>query len=161
MKMKSAFQGSVLAIAMVVAAGCASSSSIDALSARLDRVAADAKSASDAAASANSAAADAKKTASGAQSTANQALNAANQSQSCCDATNEKIDRMFKRSQAKYYWPLSVWASVDEARSGKSRSRCCGFFFTNRTNSSCPIHCGSSRQPLSGQAIGLSSPRHI
>ena len=49
MKMKSAIQGSVLAIAMVVAAGCASSSSVDALSARLDRVAADAKSASDAA----------------------------------------------------------------------------------------------------------------
>jgi hypothetical protein len=101
MKMKSALQSSVLAIAMVVAAGCASTSSVAELSARLDRVAADAKSASDAATSASSTAADAKTAASGAQSTANQALNAANQSQSCCDATNEKIDRMFKRSQAK------------------------------------------------------------
>ncbi len=77
MKMKSALQGSVLAVSMVVAAGCASSSSVDALSARLDRVAADAKSASDAAAASSAAANDAKTTASGAQSTANQALNAA------------------------------------------------------------------------------------
>ncbi|MEY3136937.1 MAG: hypothetical protein RL580_669, partial [Pseudomonadota bacterium] len=39
--------------------------------------------------------------ANGAQSTANQALAAAQASQSCCDATNEKIDRMFKRSISK------------------------------------------------------------
>ena len=32
-----------------------------------------------------------------AQSTANQALAAAHASQSCCDATNEKIDRMFAK----------------------------------------------------------------
>ena len=50
---------------------------------------------------ANSAAASAGQAASGAQSTANQALAAAHASQSCCDATNEKIDRMFKRSVSK------------------------------------------------------------
>ena len=32
---------------------------------------------------------------------ANQAVAAAHASQSCCDATNEKIDRMFKRSVSK------------------------------------------------------------
>jgi hypothetical protein len=50
---------------------------------------------------ANSAAQSASQAASGAQSTANQALAAAHASQSCCDATNEKIDRMFKRSVSK------------------------------------------------------------
>jgi hypothetical protein len=38
---------------------------------------------------------------SGAQSTANQALQAAQGAQACCDATNEKIDRAFKRSMGK------------------------------------------------------------
>jgi ABC-type transporter Mla subunit MlaD len=101
MKIKTAIQGSALALAMIVASGCASSSKLDELSARVDRVAADAAAAKSAADAASAASADAKQTASGAQSTANQALNAANQAQSCCDATNEKIDRMFKRSQAK------------------------------------------------------------
>ena len=50
---------------------------------------------------ANTAAQSAGQAASGAQSTANQALAAAHASQSCCDATNEKIDRMFKRSVSK------------------------------------------------------------
>jgi hypothetical protein len=39
--------------------------------------------------------------ASGAQSTANQALSAANAAQACCDATNERVDRMFEQSQQK------------------------------------------------------------
>jgi len=57
-----------------------------------------AKSAAD---SASSAASSASSAASGAQSAANQALAAAQASQSCCDATNEKIDRMFRRSISK------------------------------------------------------------
>ena len=57
-----------------------------------------AKSSADAA---NAAAQSASSTASGAQSAANQALAAAQASQSCCDATNEKIDRMFRRSISK------------------------------------------------------------
>ena len=57
-----------------------------------------AKSAADAA---NASASEARQMASGAQSTANQALNAANQAQACCDATNEKIDRMFQQGMSK------------------------------------------------------------
>jgi murein lipoprotein len=101
MKIRTALQGTAVALALVVASGCASTTKLDELSARLDRVASDASAAKSAADAASAAASEAKQTASGAQSTANQALNAANQSQSCCDATNEKIDRMFKRSQAK------------------------------------------------------------
>jgi len=101
MKIRTALQGSAVALAMAIASGCASTTALNDLSARLDRVAADASAAKSAADAASAAASEAKQTASGAQSTANQALNAANQSQSCCDATNEKIDRMFKRSQAK------------------------------------------------------------
>lgn len=51
--------------------------------------------------SAGSAAQSASQAASAAQSTANQATAAAQSSQSCCDTTNEKLDRMFKRSVAK------------------------------------------------------------
>lgn len=101
MNAKTAFQCAALALTMVLAAGCASTSKFDALSARVNQVAADAAAAKSAGDAAGTAAADAKQAASGAQSTANQALNAANQSQSCCDATNEKLDRAFKRSQAK------------------------------------------------------------
>jgi Alanine-zipper, major outer membrane lipoprotein len=101
MKIKTALQGTVLAAAMVMAAGCASNSQLSELGARLDRVAATADAAKSAADAANASAAEAKQTASGAQSAANQALNAANTSQSCCDANNEKMDRMFKRSQSK------------------------------------------------------------
>ena len=48
-----------------------------------------------------SAAQSASQAASGAQSTANQALAAAQAAQSAVDATNEKINRMFKRSISK------------------------------------------------------------
>ena len=47
------------------------------------------------------AAASAGQAAASAQTAANQALAASQASQSCCDATNEKIDRMFKRSVSK------------------------------------------------------------
>src|SRR5262245_12429134 len=50
---------------------------------------------------ASSAAQSATQAASGAQSSANQALAAAQASQSCCDSTNEKIERMFRRSVQK------------------------------------------------------------
>lgn len=60
--------------------------------------AAAAKSAADAAAASASSAAGA---ANSAQSTANQALQAAQGAQACCDATNEKIDRAFKKSMGK------------------------------------------------------------
>lgn len=101
MNTKIAMKAGIVALALMMATGCAGRKDYDALSARVDQLSKDvasAKSASDAASAASS---EANQKASSAQSTANQALNAANQSQACCDATNEKIDRMFKRSQAK------------------------------------------------------------
>jgi murein lipoprotein len=74
---------------------------IDDLKAQVAKNASDVAGAKSSADSANSAAQSAGQAASGAQSTANQALAAAHASQSCCDATNEKIDRMFKRSVSK------------------------------------------------------------
>jgi murein lipoprotein len=71
------------------------------LKSQLAKTQSDVAAAKSSADSANSAAQSASQAASGAQSTANQALAAAHASQSCCDATNEKIDRMFKRSVSK------------------------------------------------------------
>ena len=74
---------------------------VEDLKAQVSKVQSDLSSAKSAADSANSAAQSASQAASGAQSTANQALAAAQASQTCCDATNEKIDRMFRRSVSK------------------------------------------------------------
>lgn len=103
MNTKLVIKAGVAALALMMATGCASVSKkdFDALSARVDQLARDSASAKSAADAASAAASEANQKASSAQSTANQALNAANQSQACCDATNEKIDRMFKRSQQK------------------------------------------------------------
>lgn len=51
--------------------------------------------------SAENAANEARRLASDAQNTANQALSAAQDAQACCDATNQRLDRMFEQSQAK------------------------------------------------------------
>ena len=59
------------------------------------------KSAENAAAKASTDASSASSAAAAAQSTANQALAAAQAAQSGVDATNEKIDRMFKKSVSK------------------------------------------------------------
>lgn len=103
MNTKIAIKAGVAACAVMLASGCTSAIKQDyeALNARVDQLAKDVASAKSAADAASASASEAGKKASSAQSTANQALNAANQSQACCDATNEKIDRMFKRSQAK------------------------------------------------------------
>ena len=84
--------------------GCASQAMEDRLGAAEAAAAAaasDAAAANSAATSAQSAASAAQKAASAAQSTADQAMRAANQAQSCCDATNAKIDRMFQKSMSK------------------------------------------------------------
>ncbi|MBM4196210.1 MAG: hypothetical protein FJ197_03790 [Gammaproteobacteria bacterium] len=101
MNTKHLLKAGVVALAVTMAAGCASTTQIEELSAKVDQLSRDVAAAKSAADAANASAADAAQKAGSAQSTANQALNAANQSQACCDATNEKIDRMFKRSQAK------------------------------------------------------------
>ena len=103
MNTKNAIKVGVVALAMMMATGCTEKLEKDqqALAAKVDQLAKDVASAKSAADAASATASEAGQKASGAQSTANQALNAANQSQAGCDATNEKIDRMFKRSQAK------------------------------------------------------------
>jgi len=67
----------------------------------LDKVRATAEAAQNAANAAQRTATQAQQAASGAQSTANQALQAAQAAQACCDATNQRLDRMFEQKQKK------------------------------------------------------------
>jgi len=92
------------AVLLAAASGCTDKETlakIDAASAAAKAASADAAAAKSAADSAAAAASSASNAASAAQSTANQALQAAQASQACCDATNEKIDRAFKKSMGK------------------------------------------------------------
>ena len=89
------------ATALVAASGCVSQKTVDEIRATADKAVQDAAAARSAADSAASAAQSARSAADSAQSAANQALQAAQASQACCDATNEKIDRMFKKSVSK------------------------------------------------------------
>lgn len=95
------------ALVLLTAAGC-QTKAIDEVRAMAQKAGQDAaaaqstaNAASTAANSAASAAAAAKSAADNAQSTANQALQAAQAGQACCDATNQKLDRMFKQSVSK------------------------------------------------------------
>jgi len=103
MKLKTTIKGSVIALVMLMSSGCATElqNQIDALNAKVNQLSTEQASMRSAADAASAAATQARQMASGAQSTANRALDAASKSQSCCDATNEKIDRMFQRSQSK------------------------------------------------------------
>ena len=67
----------------------------------LDKVRATAEAAQNAANAAQRTATQAQQASSGAQSTANQALQAAQAAQACCDATNQRLDRMFEQKQKK------------------------------------------------------------
>ena len=91
--------------AVAALAGCTDlkplQAQVDTLKSQVSSLQSQVAAAKSAADGAGSAAASAASAASGAQSTANQALAAAQASQSCCDATNEKIDRMFKRTISK------------------------------------------------------------
>jgi hypothetical protein len=91
----------IAALCLVAAAGCVSQKSVDDARAVADKAVQDAAAAKAAADAAAASANAAKSAAAAAQSTANQALQAAQASQACCDATNEKIDRMFKKSVSK------------------------------------------------------------
>jgi hypothetical protein len=100
----------IAALAVVAAlAGCTDlkplQAQVDDLKAQVGKLSSDgaAHSAADAAAfrAGSAATASAAQAAAAAQSTANQALAAAQAAQSGVDATNEKIDRMFKRSVSK------------------------------------------------------------
>ena len=68
---------------------------------QLDAVRSTAEAAQSAANEAQRLANEARQTASGAQSTANQALSAAQAAQACCDATNQRVDRMFEEINQK------------------------------------------------------------
>ncbi|MDH3977416.1 MAG: Lpp/OprI family alanine-zipper lipoprotein [Gammaproteobacteria bacterium] len=98
---KTMIKVSAVALAMLFAAGCASTGTVDDLNSRIEAMEASVANAASAADAASASASEARQMASGAQSTANQALNAANQGQACCDATNEKIDRMFQKGMSK------------------------------------------------------------
>ena len=80
----------------VIVTGCASVTME-----QLDAVKATADAAQNAANAAQRTATQAQQAASGAQSTANQALQAAQAAQACCDATNQRLDRMFEATQQK------------------------------------------------------------
>ena len=97
-KVQTAIKGSVIAIAMVLATGCTSlQNQIDALETKVGQLEQQVASAN-----ANSANASAAlQAAEAAQATADEALVVAAEGVACCDATNEKIDRMFQRSQSK------------------------------------------------------------
>lgn len=91
----------VAALVLVAASGCVSQKAVDEIKLTADKAVQDAAAAKAAADAAASAAQSAKSAADSAQSAANQALQAAQASQACCDATNEKIDRAFKKSVSK------------------------------------------------------------
>lgn len=74
---------------------------IDDQKSQVSRISADTAAAKAASDAATADARAASQSAGGAQSAANQALAAAQASQSCCDATSEKMDRMFRRSVSK------------------------------------------------------------
>ena len=97
-KVQTAIKGSIIALAMVLATGCTGmQNQIDALETKVGQLEQQVASAN-----ANSAnASSALQAAEAAQATADEALVVAAEGVACCDATNEKIDRMFQRSQSK------------------------------------------------------------
>ena len=97
-KIKTAIKGCAVLLVLALASGCTGmQSDIDALKTRVDLLEQEVTAAN--AAAANSAAA--MLVAENAQLTADEALIIAAEGIACCDATNEKVDRMFQRSQSK------------------------------------------------------------
>ena len=96
MNLSGVLRATALVIGAAVATGCASVTTE-----QLEEVRAAAQTAQNAADAAQRAASQAQQAASGAQSTANQALQQAQAAQACCDATNQRVDRMFDELQQK------------------------------------------------------------
>lgn len=97
-KIQTVIKASAVAIALLLATGCSGvQSQIDALDARVDDLA-QAQSAETASAATVG---ELRRLAISAQATADEALATAILGVECCEATNEKIDRMFERSQSK------------------------------------------------------------
>jgi hypothetical protein len=98
MKVQKAIKGCAVLLAVMLVSGCTGmQSDIDALKTRVDLLEQEVAAAN--ASSANSTAA--MQAAESAQLTADEALIVAAEGIACCDATNEKVDRMFQRSQSK------------------------------------------------------------
>jgi len=96
-KIQVALRAALLVGGFAMVTGCAKPVTKE----ELDAVRATAEAAQNAANAAQRTATQAQQAASGAQSTANQALAAAQAAQACCDATNQKLDRMFEQRQKK------------------------------------------------------------
>ena len=95
-KIQAALRVAALVSGFAIVTGCASVKPE-----QLDMVRATAEAAQNAANAAQRTATQAQQTATAAQSTANQALQAAQAAQACCDATNQRVDRMFEQTQRK------------------------------------------------------------
>lgn len=94
--------------ALITLTGCQNTKALDEVRATANKASQEAAAAKASADAANTSAASANKAANNAQATADKALNTANQAlqaaknaQSSVDATNVKLDRMFKQSVSK------------------------------------------------------------
>ena len=90
-RLKGALRAVALVAGLALVAGCQGITQE-----QLDAVRATAEAAQNTANAAQRTANEARQLASGAQSTANQALSAAQDAQACCDATNQRIDRLLE-----------------------------------------------------------------
>lgn len=106
--MKKIVAPAVLVLALGVLGGCASTKDLEAVRAVADKAVADAAAAKAAADKAAAAAAKAQSTADAAKSSADAAVSSADAAKStagsanaCCQDTQTKIDRMFKKSMYK------------------------------------------------------------
>jgi uncharacterized membrane protein YqiK len=97
-KIQTVIKAGAVAVTLLLVTGCAGlQSQIDALDARVDDLA----QAQSASAASSATVGELRRMAASAQATADEALAAAILGIECCEATNEKIDRMFERSQSK------------------------------------------------------------
>lgn len=94
-RFKGAFRVVALLAGFALVTGCSITQE------QLDAVRATAEAAQTTATAAQRTANEARQMSSGAQSTANQALSAAQDAQACCDATNQRIDRMMEDMVSK------------------------------------------------------------
>jgi murein lipoprotein len=106
--MKKILAAVVFALSLGLIGGCATTKDLEAVRAIADKAVADAAAAKAAADKAGAAAAKAQSTADGAKSSADTAVSSADAAKSaagsanaCCQDTQTKIDRMFKKSMYK------------------------------------------------------------
>jgi len=97
-KVQTAIKGTAAVLAILLATGCSGiNNRLDSLESQVGQLEQEVATANANAANGSAA----LQAAEAAQATADEALAVAAESAACCDATNEKIDRMFQRSQSK------------------------------------------------------------